>query len=158
LESGLGAIDRCFGLHINSLSPHHSRPGKVHFRGVVVNASLERKPVRFLRLPEVRRITGLSKSSLYVRINEGRFPHPVKLGGRAVGWIEDDVTQWAMDCIAESRPICGQPDPAAVAGTSAAVRASALPTPEPTSRQGNLPSPASSSCVAPGTSPSCKHP
>ena len=45
-------------------------------------------PIRFLRLPEVLERTGLSRSTIYVRLAEGRFPRPVRLGGRAVGWIE----------------------------------------------------------------------
>ena len=62
-----------------------------------------RKTVRFLRLPEVRIITGLSKSSIYARIAEGAFPAPVPLGGRAVGWVEVEVIQWAYDRIAQAR-------------------------------------------------------
>ena len=62
-----------------------------------------RKSVRFLRLPEVRDITGLKKSSIYARIAEGSFPAPVPLGGRAVGWIEEEVIQWAYDRIAQAR-------------------------------------------------------
>ena len=45
-----------------------------------------REPVRFLRLPEVLARTGLSRSTIYVRLDQGRFPRPVSLGGRAVGW------------------------------------------------------------------------
>jgi predicted DNA-binding transcriptional regulator AlpA len=36
---------------------------------------------RFLKLPEVRRITGLSRSSLYRKIADGKFPRPIRLGG-----------------------------------------------------------------------------
>ncbi|MGB6689949.1 MAG: AlpA family transcriptional regulator [Terracidiphilus sp.] len=62
-----------------------------------------RKPVRFLRLPAVKQITGLGKTTLYARINAGEFPAPVKLGGRAVGWIEEEVHQWAKERVAETR-------------------------------------------------------
>ncbi len=62
-----------------------------------------RKPVRFLRLPEVLSISGLSKSSIYDRISQGNFPAPVPLGGRAVGWIEEEVVQWVYDRIAQAR-------------------------------------------------------
>ena len=61
--------------------------------------------VRFLRLPEVLARTGLSRSTIYVRLDEGRFPRPVSLGGRAVGWIESEVDEWIRQRIAESR--CG---------------------------------------------------
>ena len=59
--------------------------------------------VRFLRLPEVQRRTGLSRSTIYVRLERGLFPRPVSLGGRAVGWIESEVDEWIRQRIAESR-------------------------------------------------------
>ena len=62
-----------------------------------------RRQVRFLRLPEVLARTGLSRSTIYVRLDQGRFPRPVSLGGRAVGWIEAEVDEWIRERIAESR-------------------------------------------------------
>ena len=60
-------------------------------------------PGRFLRLPEVVARTGLSRSTIYVRLDEGRFPQPVSLGARAVGWIEAEVDEWMRERIVESR-------------------------------------------------------
>ncbi len=60
-------------------------------------------PTRFLRLPEVLKRTGLSRSTIYVRLAERSFPRPVPLGGRAVGWIEAEVDEWVRERIAESR-------------------------------------------------------
>lgn len=60
-------------------------------------------PVRFLRLPEVLVRTGLSRSTIYVRLAEGRFPRPVPLGSRAVGWIESEIEEWIRERIAEGR-------------------------------------------------------
>jgi len=50
---------------------------------------------RFLRLPEVCNITGLSKGGIYKLIREEKFPPPVKLTGRSSGWPEGSVRQWA---------------------------------------------------------------
>ena len=47
-----------------------------------------------LRLPEVLRRTGLSRSGVYERMNRGDFPATVSLGLRAVGWHESDVSDW----------------------------------------------------------------
>lgn len=47
-----------------------------------------------LRLPDVKRSTGLSRSTIYLRIAQGTFPKPVSLGGRVVGWLEAEVLQW----------------------------------------------------------------
>jgi prophage regulatory protein len=44
-----------------------------------------------LRLPAVKIATGLSRSTLYLRIANGVFTHPVNLGGRAVGWPSHEV-------------------------------------------------------------------
>jgi prophage regulatory protein len=44
-----------------------------------------------LRLPAVKASTGLSRSTIYLRIAQGEFPRPVSLGGRAVGWPASDV-------------------------------------------------------------------
>ena len=55
--------------------------------------------LRILRLREVLMITGLSRSSLYRMIAAGKFPTPVQIGLRAVGWREEEVRAWV-----ESRP------------------------------------------------------
>ena len=47
--------------------------------------------------------TGLARSTIQVRLAEGRFPRPVSLGSRAVGWIEAEVDEWIRERIAESR-------------------------------------------------------
>jgi prophage regulatory protein len=57
-----------------------------------------------LRLPTVKARTGLSRSTIYLRISEGRFPRPVSLGSRAVGWIETEINDWLAERIAASRP------------------------------------------------------
>jgi prophage regulatory protein len=44
-----------------------------------------------LRLPEIKRSTGLSRSTIYLRITQGAFTKPVSLGGRAVGWPAHEV-------------------------------------------------------------------
>lgn len=57
----------------------------------------------FLRLPQVRQITGLPRSSLYAKIATGAFPAPVSLGARSVAWIESEVTDWIAARIAAAR-------------------------------------------------------
>jgi prophage regulatory protein len=47
-----------------------------------------------LRFPQVRARVGLSRSMIYLAIAEGRFPRPIKLGARAVGWLESEVDAW----------------------------------------------------------------
>lgn len=42
---------------------------------------------RFLRLREVLDMTGLSRSSLYAMVSEGKFPEPVAISGRSKAWL-----------------------------------------------------------------------
>jgi prophage regulatory protein len=56
-----------------------------------------------LRLPAVKTSTGLSRSTIYLRVSQGTFPRPVSLGGRAVGWVEDEIQSWLAERIAASR-------------------------------------------------------
>jgi len=56
-----------------------------------------------LRLPAVKNRTGLSRSSIYLRISKGEFPPSISLGGRAVGWLESDVESWLQDRISASQ-------------------------------------------------------
>ena len=59
---------------------------------------------RLLRLPEVLRITGLARSTLFAMVARGEFPPPVHIGPRAVAWREDEVWAWV-----ESRPRAVRP-------------------------------------------------
>ena len=49
---------------------------------------------RLLKLPDVLRLTGLSRSTVYRKLKEGDFPRPVQLGKRAVAWRESDLIDW----------------------------------------------------------------
>ena len=49
---------------------------------------------RIYRLPDVMNLTGLSRSSIYLRVSTNEFPKPIKIGRRAVGWTEDSISTW----------------------------------------------------------------
>ncbi|HEY4011369.1 MAG TPA: AlpA family transcriptional regulator [Acidobacteriaceae bacterium] len=55
-----------------------------------------------LRLTGVKERTGLSRSSIYLKINQKTFPKPVALGARAVGWRESDINAWIAGCVAKA--------------------------------------------------------
>ena len=57
------------------------------------------KKPRVLRLKEVEKKIGLKKPTIYRMMKEGKFPRPIQLNERAVGWIESGVDKWI-----ESRP------------------------------------------------------
>ena len=54
-----------------------------------------------LRLPEVKKTTGLSRSGIYQLIALGAFPKQIKLGVRSSGWIESEVLEWIDEKIAD---------------------------------------------------------
>jgi prophage regulatory protein len=53
----------------------------------------------FLRIRDVIKMTGRSKTRLYADIKESRFPKPVKIGPKAVAWSQDEVIEWQKACI-----------------------------------------------------------
>ena len=56
-----------------------------------------------VRLPGVKAICGLSRSSIYLLIRDGRFPPPVTISGRARGWVRHEVERWVAERIRASR-------------------------------------------------------
>ncbi|GFO72989.1 prophage regulatory protein [Bathymodiolus japonicus methanotrophic gill symbiont] len=58
---------------------------------------------KIVRLPIVKDKSGLSRSTIYLRISKNEFPAPISLGGRAVGWIEEEVDDWVAEKIKASR-------------------------------------------------------
>lgn len=61
----------------------------------------ERK--RFIRLPEVLKRTGLCKAWIYKLISQDRFPEPIKLGERAIAFVESEIDEWIDQMIDLSR-------------------------------------------------------
>ena len=60
---------------------------------------------KILRLPAVKESTGLSRSTIYLRMANNEFPRPISLGGRSVGWLEEDINKWLEIKIEASRKI-----------------------------------------------------
>ena len=54
-----------------------------------------------LRRRTVEARTGLSRSTIYLRIAQGTFPKSIALGPRTIGWSEEEVSSWIAERIAE---------------------------------------------------------
>jgi len=54
---------------------------------------------KILRLSQVKEITGLSRSTIYLRMSEGSFPKKIDLGARAIGWVSSEINQWIEEKI-----------------------------------------------------------
>ena len=61
----------------------------------------------FLRLRQLKAITGMSRTWIYDAIQRGDFPKPVALGARAVGWLDSDVDAFIQARVDASRPNVG---------------------------------------------------
>lgn len=57
----------------------------------------------FIRLTEVQRRTGYSKAWIYRLMSQGKFPTSVKIGTRAIAFVESEIDEWVNERIAESR-------------------------------------------------------
>jgi prophage regulatory protein len=49
---------------------------------------------RILRFPEVRKRTGLGRTTAWEQIKKGRFPAPVKITEHRIGWLESEINAW----------------------------------------------------------------
>lgn len=61
--------------------------------------------LKIIRLPAVQNRTGLSRSAIYLKMSKGEFPSSISLGVRAVGWLEEDVSNWIRKQIQKGEQI-----------------------------------------------------
>lgn len=61
---------------------------------------------RFIRLPEVIHLCGLSRSTIYDLISREAFPKQISLGGKNVAWAQSEITAWMTERIADRNRSC----------------------------------------------------
>lgn len=63
--------------------------------------------IHILRLPELKLRIGVKRSSIYGKLDpkckqfDPSFPKPVRLGGRSIGWVDFEISQWLEARVAE---------------------------------------------------------
>jgi prophage regulatory protein len=57
--------------------------------------------MKLIKLIDVKNTTGLARSTIYKYISDGSFPKPVRLGVKAVAWVESEVQEWIQERIEE---------------------------------------------------------
>jgi prophage regulatory protein len=57
------------------------------------------KALQVLRLRDVKSRTGKSTSGIYADMASGKFPRPIPLGERTVGWLESEMDSWIESCL-----------------------------------------------------------
>ncbi|CAE6931908.1 DNA-binding transcriptional activator AlpA [Pseudomonas marincola] len=69
-------------------------------------ATIDTSPIRILRRPEVEKRIGLGRSTIYLHMQQGTFPKPIRLGSggaAAVGWLEHEIDAWLHEQVSKSR-------------------------------------------------------
>lgn len=56
--------------------------------------ALPKEKLRLLRLAEVMSLTGLSRSSIYLKMKHNEFPNQIQIGARSVAWLENEIQEW----------------------------------------------------------------
>ncbi|WP_214349186.1 helix-turn-helix transcriptional regulator [Pseudomonas congelans] len=65
-----------------------------------MNSSRDVPAIEFIRLPEVKRLTGLSAVTI---CRLGEFPWQIKIGEQAVAWIKSGVLVWSLEKVKAAR-------------------------------------------------------
>lgn len=79
---------------VSTLSGPTPAPSAIVQSAELLPASATRGEKRLVRMPEVCKRIGVSRSSLYKMINLKTFPPPKQLGGRTVAWLESEIDWW----------------------------------------------------------------
>ena len=63
------------------------------------------KPNVILKRTQVQARTGVSRSGIYQKMADGKFPKSISLGPRAVGWLESSIDEWIQSRVALSSKV-----------------------------------------------------
>ncbi|MCU3015319.1 AlpA family transcriptional regulator [Enterobacter hormaechei subsp. oharae] len=64
------------------------------------------KKFRLLRMSDVISLTGLPKSTIYLKIKNKEFPNQVPIGTRSVAWVEEEINDWIEKNIQNRKVKC----------------------------------------------------
>lgn len=56
---------------------------------------------KIIRKKQLLELIGLRRTALSDAIKAGRFPAPIKIGPRAVGWLAEEIAAWQQNKIAD---------------------------------------------------------
>lgn len=58
---------------------------------------------RFIKIDEVSRLTSLSDSTIYRKMNAGDFPQNINIGINSKVWLESEIQNWIAEQIQKNR-------------------------------------------------------
>lgn len=97
LRDGLRSLELVWASLRRILSESSEKGSSMLFHQTLPKMPTSKAPPAFYRLRDVIRITSLSRSTIYRRVAEGRFPSPIHLSGRASGWPSSALQHWIDD-------------------------------------------------------------
>ena len=57
----------------------------------------------FLRISDVTKVTGFSRSQIFNLVKQGLFPRQMKIGPKSVAWFDSEISEWIKERIQQSR-------------------------------------------------------
>jgi prophage regulatory protein len=63
----------------------------------------KQEEIKIIRRKELETIVGLSRSSIYAMMKQGKFPQSFKLGERSIGWDSEDIQNWLLSRVSTKR-------------------------------------------------------
>ena len=98
------SIEACSPAHVAPVPPGATRPGIVRrTEGRQTDVNINGTGYGRARArPAVTSSASPHRATIHVRVANGSFPQPIRLGARAVGWLESEVDGWIREQIAAS--------------------------------------------------------
>ncbi|WP_434534006.1 helix-turn-helix transcriptional regulator [Enterobacter hormaechei] len=72
----------------------------------MLNSEPSYKKLRLLRMSDVIDLTGLPKSTIYLKMKSKEFPRQVSIGARSVAWVEAEINDWIENNIQNRKDNC----------------------------------------------------
>lgn len=67
--------------------------------GLLPRKNISDEKLRLLRISDVINLTGLPKSTIYLKIKNKQFPTQLQIGSRSVAWLENEIQDWIINNI-----------------------------------------------------------
>lgn len=75
----------------------------MHFKEIAMSLlpqlNSSKENLRLLRISDVMNLTGLPKSTIYLKIKNKQFPSQLQIGTRSVAWLEGEIQDWILQNI-----------------------------------------------------------
>lgn len=67
--------------------------------GLLPQLNTSQANLKLLRINDVMNLTGLPKSTIYLKVKNKEFPSQLPIGSRSVAWLESEIQEWILSNI-----------------------------------------------------------